>query len=221
MLIDLHNHTLPRSLDSSLRADDLVRLAKERGLDGVCLTEHDNSWDSREMEGIGKDHGFPVLAGMEVNTDHGHILVFGLTKYTYEMFSAKRLREIVDQEGGVMILAHPYRRSLYSPGPSLHRFHPNGDRPWAATDQDYSTLIHAVEALNGSGGSSDNAFSLEVARRLGLPGTGGSDAHVMSEVAKAATDFERKITSLSDFIAAVKEGNLCAVDMRVGKASPL
>ena len=41
MLIDLHNHTLPLSLDSCLRPDWLIEQARRRDLACICLTEHD------------------------------------------------------------------------------------------------------------------------------------------------------------------------------------
>ena len=52
MLLDLHNHTWPRSHDSVLDPDDLVARAKGLGLDGICLTEHDAVWDSKEVEAM-------------------------------------------------------------------------------------------------------------------------------------------------------------------------
>src|SRR3989304_2201581 len=45
MLIDLHTHTRPLSHDSLLTPDDLIEAAKAAGLDAVCLTEHDFTWD--------------------------------------------------------------------------------------------------------------------------------------------------------------------------------
>lgn len=214
MLIDLHNHTLPRSSDSSLKPEALARAARERGLDGVCLTEHDAAWDSREMERIGGDYGLLVLAGIEVTTDRGHILAFGITEYKYEMSRAERLREIVQAEGGVMVLAHPYRGSLYSAYGPLATTRLNG-APWAGHDETYRRLVDAVEALNGTGTPAQNSFSLEVCQRLGMPGTGGSDAHTLSEVAKCATDFRKEIGQLPELIAALKAGDVRAVDLRV------
>ncbi len=219
MLIDLHNHTLPRSSDSSLRVEELILQAKTRGLDGVCLTEHDNTWNSKEVERISKDNGFLVIAGMEVTTDHGHILVFGVNKFSYEMFTAERLRRIVEEEGGVMVLAHPFRRSLYKLYSHGHTPSPNGGMSWAAQDHDYLNLVEAVEVLNGTGSPHQNAFSLEVAQRLGLPGTGGSDAHHRAEIAACVTKFERDIAGLSELMNELRSGEFSALDLRIGGES--
>lgn len=55
----------------------------------------------------------PVLLGMEVTTNSGHMLVFGLGRYTKEMSNALKLRTITNTEGGVMVLAHLHKNSPY------------------------------------------------------------------------------------------------------------
>ena len=42
MLIDLHLHVLPHSTDSFLSLEGAVLKAKERGLDAICVTDHDS-----------------------------------------------------------------------------------------------------------------------------------------------------------------------------------
>ncbi len=51
MIIDLHTHTYPRSGDSLLNPDVLIQEAKKLGLDGICLTEHDEFWDVENPKG--------------------------------------------------------------------------------------------------------------------------------------------------------------------------
>ena len=201
MLLDQHNHTIPRSLDSSLMPRELVKRARERGVDAICLTEHDAAWDSRGVEDLALDAGVLVLPGMEITTNAGHILVFGLDRYTSEMTNARKLRRIADAEGGVMVLAHPYRKSAY--------VHPiNGVTPAGGTGAVSEALppLDAAEVLNGTGSSADNALSLDVSQVLGLPGTGGSDAHSPSEVARCASIFHGAIGSLADLMVELKRG---------------
>ena len=52
MLIDLHCHTFPLSQCSILTIDQLVDGARRRGLDGLCLTEHDRWWDEDELAAL-------------------------------------------------------------------------------------------------------------------------------------------------------------------------
>ena len=46
---------------------------------------------------------------MELGTDVGHILVFGLDRYWPELLSIDGLCTIARSEGAAMVLAHPMR----------------------------------------------------------------------------------------------------------------
>ena len=55
-------------------------------------------------------------------------------------------------------------------------------------------LADAIEIANGCNTPRENYFAYEVARELGLPTTGGSDAHSESGIGYYATGFERELT---------------------------
>ena len=42
MLIDTHMHEMTYSKDSFLKLDEMVRIARAKGLDGICITDHDS-----------------------------------------------------------------------------------------------------------------------------------------------------------------------------------
>ena len=63
--------------------DDLLDRARSTGLDGVCLTEHDAFWPDEEVRRLSRRHGVLVLPGSEINTDDGHVIVFGLKRYVF------------------------------------------------------------------------------------------------------------------------------------------
>ena len=90
MLIDLHNHTWPRSHDSVLDPKDLAQRAKDAGLDAFCLTEHDALWPEDEAQQIADEIGITVIPGCEVSTDPGHILAWGMEKYVFGMHRVDR-----------------------------------------------------------------------------------------------------------------------------------
>ena len=52
MLIDLHNHSFPKSDDSVLDVDTLIDLYKQTGIDAVCLTDHDDIWSIEEAQNL-------------------------------------------------------------------------------------------------------------------------------------------------------------------------
>lgn len=64
MLIDLHCHTRVRSACSALTPDALIRAARARGLDAVCLTEHDALWPLEDIEALAETMSVPVFRGM-------------------------------------------------------------------------------------------------------------------------------------------------------------
>jgi predicted metal-dependent phosphoesterase TrpH len=212
MLIDLHTHSYPRSDDSFMSADELIEAAKRLGLDGVCLTDHDAFWSPDETRALSRRHDFLVLPGVELNTDSGHVLVFGLDRYLFGMHKPAFLRELVDQKGGVMIAAHPYRRRfLEEPG---RKAESRGEMLDQASGDEFFGYCDAIEGINGRGSAQENWFSLDLRHRLAMRSTGGSDAHRIGQFGTAATRFQEKITGLTDLIEEIRQGRFCPVDLR-------
>jgi predicted metal-dependent phosphoesterase TrpH len=207
MLIDLHTHTWPYSDDSDMKPEDLIQQAKRSGLDAICFTEHDWHWKDEDVARLSEKHDFPIFHGMEISSDEGHILVFGLTEYKFGMHHAEFVRELVDEAGGVIILAHPYRGRV--------RHNPNPDQLVDSVCQDpIFDLVDAVEVLNGRSNSKENNFARKLCRRLHLRGVGGSDAHSFSDILSCATLFERRINNIKELVTELKEGRFRAVDFR-------
>ena len=207
MIIDLHTHTQPMSDDSYLTPAELIQRAKKTGLDAICLTEHDYFWNHDDVARLSQEHDFLVLPGVEMNTDEGHALVFGLEEYTFGIHHIKNLKRLLDEAGGVMILAHPYRRQFYDSSDindAIERYY----------QMPIFDILDAIEALNGRATKRQNEFSAELCRRLNLRGIGGSDAHQVSDIPSCATFFERKISNLQELITELKAGRFRAVDLR-------
>ena len=80
MKFDLHMHTTRHSPDSHMDPVALVRRARQIGLDGVVITEHDWLWtedELRELRSVAP--GLVVLAGVEVSAREGHFLAYGVS----------------------------------------------------------------------------------------------------------------------------------------------
>src|SRR5260370_29836141 len=105
--VDLHLHTNRGSSDSTLALNELVARASAIGIGAVCITEHDNMWDLREMAALSDQSGVIFLRGMEVTTEMGHIGSFGLERYIGALYKVPALRPIVDLEGDLLIADHP------------------------------------------------------------------------------------------------------------------
>ncbi|MCH8107302.1 MAG: hypothetical protein IIB30_02980, partial [Chloroflexi bacterium] len=114
-LFDLHIHTTKGSSDSSLSPEDLVLEADGLGLRGLCITEHSGPWDRHEFERFASLHNVVLVRAMEVETDMGHMLAFGLDRYQSGFHKAVELRKAADAVGGYVITAHPFRSALIKP----------------------------------------------------------------------------------------------------------
>lgn len=218
MIIDIHAHTYPNSDDSSLDAAELIEEAKRIGLDGICITDHDRFWEPEEIDRLSKAHDFPVIAGCEVTTEEGHLLSFGLSGYLFGMHKAKFVRRLLDDVGGVMVLAHPYRRVyLKDEHTDSESYNQMIER---ACSNPVFKIVDAVDVMNGRGTSNENSFSRDVAERFGLGGIGASDAHKISDLGNFATEFSRPVRRLEDFITEIKAGRFRPVVLN-GRSAPI
>lgn len=217
MKIDLHTHTNWGSACAYMDPGQLVAQAKRVGLDGVCITEHDQVWDPDVVERLRKKHDFLILGGVEVSTDLGHILVFGLHESVLKIYNARELRSVVDAAGGVMIAAHPFRSD---PDPLARYFFPMPVETdpvkvaQAAAQEPIFGLVDAIEVYNGQSRMEEGALAARLAEHLDLAGSGGSDAHAVLAVGGCCTVFEADIKSDEDFLRELKAKRFYGVDER-------
>lgn len=192
MLVDLHCHTRVMSPCSALTPDALIRAARARGVDGICITEHDAIWPAPDAARLAEEMEFPVFRGMEVTTEVGHVLVFGVERHDPAMAVLAELRRIVRAEGGLMFFAHPSRKY--------------GSLP----PDDLAAYFDSVESHNGTEGMLQNDHAARLARSMRLPSIGGSDAHSAREAGVCATRFARSLHDEAAFFAALRDGAYAA-----------
>ena len=201
-ILDMHIHTTAGASDSGLSPEDLAAEAIQRGLTGLNITEHDRVWDSYRLADYRQRHdGLFVNNGMEVSTDLGHMIVVGLTQYVAGIRRAEELRRVLDDVGGYMVVAHPFRH-WFAPV----YFRKQGKEPFTMTPEQAAErmpvfqLVDAVEALNGANTPRENLFALRVAKALGKPVTGGSDAHSTAGIGFYCTVFEQELQTPEDML---------------------
>lgn len=181
-----------------------MEAARRRGLDAVCVTEHDSFCASEPIEEIARREGFPVFRGVEINTDKGHILAFGVTDDSWKSPKGyyspiDSVKPKVEACGGILIPSHPFR-SLGGASAFNNVFL-----------MDYIT---AIEVLNGENNERENAMGADAWKKLGIPGVGGSDCHSVRQVGRCATWFERDIVSVEHLIEEVRSGRVAPAYMR-------
>jgi predicted metal-dependent phosphoesterase TrpH len=106
MILDLHVHTRIGSRDSTIEYEDLVPWAKKAGLDGICITEHGNK-KTGVAEDIAREHDFLVLEGVELNTEFGDVLIYGVDEVPLRLFRFEEVRNYVLDADGIMFAAQP------------------------------------------------------------------------------------------------------------------
>ena len=197
-VFDLHAHSSERSLDSGVRAVAIAEQAAVRGLDGICLTEHNSLWPAEDTRAMSERSGVYVLPGMELGTDVGHVLVFGLPRFAPELLAIDSLRRVVAAEGAAMVLAHPMRPfSGQLPG-------------WTQM----SEWFDALEAINGDHSDGEEGQYAHLAARLGLGAVGGSDVHSRQAVGRAVTSFTEPIRDVETLVRALRAGRVAPHDLR-------
>jgi predicted metal-dependent phosphoesterase TrpH len=206
--IDLHLHTNRGSSDSNLSLPDLVESARAIGIGAVCITEHDNSWNLKELERLADGSGVIYLRGMEVTTELGHIGVFGLTEYVGGIYKLRELRKVVDKLGGIMVANHPFRYKL---DPRFSFMNADAEaidmeHPERAAQLEIIQLCDAIEVLNGACSEEENLFALKVARSLGLAEVAGSDSHSANSVGCVTTLLSEPVRNERDLIELIRSG---------------
>jgi len=194
MRLDLHCHSR-YSYDNHLEPEGLMERAMELGLDGVCFTEHGSFDASWPVDRILHPREFLVFRGMEISTDSGHLLVYGLEDDSWNLWGRTvhlRLSKVVERVhsmGGICVPAHPFR-GWESMGDLILSF--NG--------------FDGIETHNGVNNSDQNQPAIKAALKLGLPSIGGSDCHYRHQVGQAYTEFDNHLASVADLVREIKAG---------------
>ena len=196
--LDLHNHSI-KSDDGRAKVPNYCQWIKKKELpiDGFVLTEHrqfDAESDYRPLE---DEYGILILKGSEVETDYGHVLVFGVNPDMLAAFDFTQvglpIRKVVDEVarcGGIAVPCHPGRSRV---GMYAHA-EEHGD-----VDE-----VEVIETLNGGSRGNEDRKAAELAARCGYRGMGGSDAHIVTHIGRCGTRFESEIRTEEDLVRELK-----------------
>ncbi len=204
--VDLHLHTNRGSADSNLAPKALIERAKAISIGAVCITEHDNLWDLKEIAPLAGESGVICIRGMEVTTEMGHVGVFGLPEYVGGIYKLAGLRKVVDEYGGIMIANHPFRYKLDPRFSFINSDHEPIDveHPERAAKLEIIQMCDAIEVLNAACSEEENLFALKVARSLGLAEVAGSDSHSANSVGIVTTLFSEPVRTDRELIDAIR-----------------
>ncbi|MFW6284051.1 MAG: PHP-associated domain-containing protein [Desulfosalsimonas sp.] len=191
-LVDMHVHTTLGG-DSLIRPEEVVQWAQAAGLDAVCITEH-HSYDlSRPYDEISRQTGFVVFRGLEYRAAEGHLLIYGVPASRSDLPPGLPMQTAIDwvcARGGAAVAAHPFQKTMA--GAAL------GNRLFGLKN------LAGVETVNASLSDGENRLAADAAQKMGLCGIGGSDAHGPQVLGRACTVFDRRLQTISDLVAALK-----------------
>lgn len=194
--VDLHVHT-EYSGDSKTSLKRAVISAKEKGLDGIGITDHNTVEGLEEARKLGKEEDLLIIPGIEISTKDGHVLGLGIKEKIERDRPAKETIKEIHKQGGLAIAAHPY-------GFVFHH-HTVGD---LIKELDFD----AVEVFN-SRNLVENKKAIGVATELDLVQVAGSDAHLPGEIGKSYTIANCKPTQ-KEFLNKIKEGDILWIGKR-------
>ena len=173
---DLHTHT-HYSKCSNMKPEVLLKTAKNRGMNGIAVTDHFAIEGALKVKQLNRDRNFEVIVGEEISTNYGDVLAY----YVNEKIKTTDFFEAVDEikkQNGLVIIPHPFRTSLNQ----NHHFKLPFDK--------IKNMVNAIEIFNSRMlRQRDNDRAKETAIKFGLAGTAGSDAHFKFEVAAGYTSF--------------------------------
>jgi predicted metal-dependent phosphoesterase TrpH len=194
MKIDLHIHSR-YSYDGNLAPEDIVITAREKGLDGVAVTDHGTVKGGLEAKKYETDD-FIVIAGAEIKTDRGEVIGLFLSREV-ESTGFKDVVIEIKGQGGLVVVPHPFDRMRRSAFRISH---------------DEASFVDAIEGYNArSIFQTFNRQAVTFAEKHNLPVVAGSDAHHANEIGLAGI-----VTSSRDIKTAI-----CRSEIGIfGKTSP-
>ena len=167
MRIDMHLHTAC-SFDCLSDPERVVSAARERGLDRICVTDH-----NRIDGALALKHAHPdfIIVGEEVKTGEG-VDIIGLFIHTLipKGTPARETCERIHEQGGIVYVPHPFARGKGGGGFILPLI---------------EDLVDAVEGFNARlHDPALNEQAVAWARARNLPLGAGSDAHTLAELGR-------------------------------------
>ena len=208
MYLDLHSHSVS-SDDSRATVEQYVKwvqLLRKKGytVDGIVLTEHRKFDFDKDYSQLAAEYNLLVLKGSELDTRYGHFLVYGVTEALAKEINladvrldARELMQAARRHQAIAIPAHPGRFGI-------------GLVDYMEQGESFAD-VQIVERLNGGSRAGENERADQLCVEQNYRGTGGSDAHLTSQIAACLTSFPTRIQNEQDLVEALLAGDFTPV----------
>lgn len=190
--MDSHIHS-EYSPDSSSKIDDILKVANEKDIDIIAISDHNTVDGTSEVLKKTRNTDILAIPSIEISSSHGHILGFGCEENVPRDLSPEETIDKIHDLGGLAIIPHPY--CFYRHG-LLHK-------------TDYKTLkIDAIETKNARfivGYCNNKAKNLS--KKEKIPGLGASDSHYWKFVGDCYSQIDCEM-DIDSVLKAIKKGNV-------------
>lgn len=145
------------------------------GLDGIAITDHENTNGWQEAVELGKKHNFLIVLGEEMKTTKGDVLgLFLKERIDGYKKDPRFVMEEIKKQGGLVVIPHPF----------------HGSEGFKDDITKYLDLIDAIEVFNArKPGTAPDKKAMEFAKEHDLGMTAGSDSHYHKGVGYTYTEF--------------------------------
>ena len=191
----MHNHTSLYSTCSIISPDLLIKTYIKNKIDGICITEHNNLWKVKEQERLIENYKnkIKIFFGVELNTDIGHVLMFGSgIEYFGDYIRFDIIEKKIDKNKTALIWAHPFRWPV---------------DPKLKINKKFIKKFDAIELYNGNLSNNVIIKTRNFFNPMNVKFTGGSDTHSYDMSVNYATEFKEQINTLDELVKNLKEGN--------------
>lgn len=167
----------------------MVQTAKARGLRGLAVTDHNSLGGSRRALELASGPDLIVVRGMEISSRDGHILAYGVEEEVPRGLDAMDTLRAIEALGGLAVAAHP-------------------GRFWSGLKEEdvRASPFQAIEALNARSVARHNRRATALGQELGLPVTGGSDAHRLADLGRAVVTIPEGAATEEEVLEALRKG---------------
>lgn len=207
----MHVHTAA-SDDSTATIEGYIALIlayrQYHPFDGFIVTEHRTYTPGLNLQRYWDDYGVRVLQGVEMDTNLGHLLVYGVNDRVLERFDVtkrmhdgRRIIPELESLGAMAVPSHPFRESVF--GQIIER------------NMAEVAGVRILEQYNGQNNPQQNERADALCAQHTWRGLGGSDAHYVHPAwfLTCATAFDDTPTSSEELVEVLRYGRYAPVTL--------
>ncbi len=179
-------------MDCNTSLDEIVSRCLETGVNCIAIADHDSIEGAIKMQSLAP---FPVIVAEEILTPQGEVMGMFLKEEVPSSLPIEQAISHIKAQGALVCLPHPF---------DIFR----GLRVDSKRMEELVEQIDIIEVFNAR--STLRWYSTKAqafARKYGIPGTAGSDAHTPNEIGSTYVEMP-EFNGKNDFLQALRKGRI-------------